>query len=74
MIDIFVVGNREDPSCLIDFEIDGIFLPIKYDTGAKYTVISARALEHDLKEEELQRIKEYCETNVSRKEQFVSAN
>ena len=74
MTDIFVVGNREESSYLIDFEMGEVFLPIKYDTGAKYTVISARALKHNLKEDELQRIKEYCETNVSRKEQFVSAS
>ena len=68
------MGNREDSSYLIDFEMSEIFLPIKYDTGAKYTVISARALRHNLKEEELQSIKHYCETNISRKEQFVSAS
>ena len=49
-------------------------MPIKYDTGAKYTVISARALNHNLKDEGLQRIKEYCETNISCKEQFGSAS
>ena len=74
MTDIFVVGNREESSYLVDFEMGEIFLPIKYDTGAKYTVISARALNHNLKDEGLQRIKEYCETNISYKEQFVSAS
>ena len=47
---------------------------LKWDTGAKYTVISARAIDKDLSDEALERIKEYCEKNHKHKEKFISAS
>ena len=74
MTEIFVVGERADSSYSIDFEMDSFFFPIKLDTGAKYTVISAGAFDDELTPEKLECIKSYCEDHVSRKEKFISAS
>ena len=53
----------------------GKFAPsLKWDTGAKYTVISARALDKNLSDEAITQMKVYCERNHKHKEQFVSAS
>ena len=47
---------------------------LKWDTGAKYTVISARALDKNLSDAALERMKSYCEENQKHKERFISAS
>ena len=47
---------------------------LKWDTGAKYTVISARALDKNLSDDALEQMKLYCEKNHKRKEKFISAS
>ena len=54
--------------------MDSFFFPVKFDTGAKYTVISAGVFDDDLTPEKLERIKDYCEKHVGCKEQFISAS
>ena len=74
MTEIFVVGKQSDSSYVIDFETGPFFFPLKLDTGAKYTVISAKTLKHDLDEGKLERLKEFCESQGCEKELFVSAS
>ena len=47
---------------------------LKWDTGAKYTVISARMLDDDISDEALRQIKDYCEERLKHKERFISAS
>ena len=48
-------------------------ISIKWDSGAKYTVISARVFNSRLTDEDLEKIKTYCEEHSSHREKFVSA-
>ena len=53
----------------------GVYSPsLKWDTGAKYTVISARMLDDTITDKALKQMKEYCEKNHKHKERFVSAS
>ena len=53
----------------------GKFTPsLKWDTGAKYTVISARTLEKTISDSAIELIKTHCEKKHKRKERFVSAS
>ena len=74
MTDIFVVGKRMPSSYDIDFEMGEFFLRIKYDTGAKSTVISAGALDDTLTQDKKERILEYCEKQECDKAQLISAS
>ncbi len=62
-----------------DFEVDASIgrnvVMLKYDTGAKYTVISAGMFDDSLTEEDIKRFKEYCEKHCPDryKEDFISA-
>lgn len=47
---------------------------LKWDTGAKYTVISARMLDDDISDEALRQMKDYCEEHLKHKERFISAS
>ena len=49
-------------------------MPLKYDTGAKCSVISAGMFDDTLTDEGLTQIKNYCETNSNHKERFISAS
>ena len=49
-------------------------LGLKWDSGAKHTVISVRVLKSDLLDDDLESVKGYCESNCKRKERFVSAS
>ena len=49
-------------------------LSLKWDSGAKYTVISVKVLNSDLSGEDLEQIKQYCDGHSSHREQFVSAS
>ena len=49
-------------------------LPLKYDTGAKHSVISASMFDDMLTEESVARIKDYCEAHSKHKEKFISAS
>ena len=53
----------------------GKYIPsLKWDTGAKYTVISARMLDDDISDEALRQMKDYCEEHLKHKERFISAS
>ena len=74
MIDVDIVAERVNSVYRLPLNL-GKFAPsLKWDTGAKYTVISARALDKELSDDALKQMMVYCEKNHKRKEEFVSAS
>ena len=69
-----ILAEREDSAYRLSFDL-GHFVPVlKFDTGAKYTVISAGMLSDALTEHDIERMKAYCEAHHKCKERFISAS
>ena len=74
MINVNIVGKRVASVYQVAANLGYRTLPLKYDTGAKYSVISAGMFDDTLTNEGLDRIKDYCEDHSKHKERFVSAS
>ena len=74
MIETDIYAERLGSSYQIPIYMGSFAFNIKLDTGAKYTVISAKSLNSELTEGNLEQIKEYCEKRSARKERFISAS
>ena len=74
MIEVNIVAKRVCSVYEILVNLGKYSPSLKWDTGAKYTVISARMLDDDISDKVLEQMKIYCEEHHKRKEQFVSAS
>ena len=74
MTDINIIGRRSSSAYEIEVDLGGYAFSLKFDTGAKYTVISVGMFEEDFSAGKLMKIKEYCEAHCSKKERFISAS
>ena len=75
MIEMNVPVERDSSAYRVSFDMGNHVPVLKFDTGARYTVISARILYRDISDERLRHIAEYCEKNYAMgKEQFLSAS
>ena len=73
MIDVNITGRRVKSVYEVPVDLGEYSVSLKWDTGAKYTVISIGALRKDLTPDNLVKFKAYCEEHHKRKEQFISA-
>lgn len=74
MIDANIVAKRVLPAYQVTAKLGFRTILLKYDTGAKYSVISVGMFDDTLTDDDLIRIKEYCEEHSSCKERFISAS
>lgn len=74
LISVDIVANRTSAKYRIPMVIGESVFGIKYDTGAKYTVISASVFNSELTESDLIKIKDYCNDHGHHKERFISAS
>ena len=75
MIEMNVPVERDSSAYRVSFDMGNYVPVLKFDTGARYTVISARILYRDVSDEQLRNMTEYCEKNYTKgKEQFLSAS
>lgn len=69
-----ILAERVDSTYRIPISLGNSDFGIKLDTGAKYTVISAKAIKDTLATEDLESITAYCEERSTHKEEFLSAS
>ena len=74
MTEIDITARRVNDVYEVLVNIGKYTTSLKWDTGAKYTVISARALDKSLSDEVLEQMKMYCEKHNKHKEKFLSAS
>ena len=74
MIDVDITANNVASSYRVPLILGESILGLKWDSGAKYTVISVKVLNSDLSSIDMVHIKQYCEEHGNHKEQFVSAS
>ena len=74
MIKVDITANNVASSYRVPMILGESILGIKWDSGAKYTVISVKVLNSDLSGEELENIKQYCDGHSNNREQFISAS
>ena len=74
MTKMSVLVERSKSAYRVSFDL-GKYLPVlKFDTGAKYSVISVKSLDDRFTLESLEHFKEYCEQHSLHKEKFISAS
>lgn len=74
MTNMNVTVRRKESSYRVPVDL-GQFVPtLKFDTGAEYTVISARMLDGSLTEEQLNDFEDYCEKHSRHKGHLISAS
>ena len=74
MTKVDIVARRVASTYRIPVTLSEAIVNIKLDTGSKYTVISASAINSELRQKDIKRIKEYCELSYKKKEKFISAS
>ena len=74
MIKVDITANNVASSYRVPMILGESILGIKWDSGAKYTVISVKVLNSDLSGEDLERIMQYCDAHSNHREQFISAS
>lgn len=74
MTDMYIVGKQLQSVYETSVYLSGYVFALKFDTGAKYTVISVGMFDDTLTEEDLGKIKAYCKKHCNHKERFVSAS
>lgn len=73
MIDVGIIAKRVGSVYRLSLDMGDYSASLKWDTGAKYTVISIGALVKGFSTDAIEKLKEYCEVNSKSKEQFISA-
>lgn len=73
-MNVDITAKRVESIYRVNMRIGSVLLPVKYDTGAKYTVISAKVFNSELTDENLSEINNYCEKKCNNKERFISAS
>ena len=74
MSKVDIIANNVASSYRVPMILGESILGIKWDSGAKYTVISVKVLNSGLSGEDLERIMQYCDAHGNRREQFISAS
>ena len=74
MIKIDFLAERENSAYRLSYDLGNSVPVLKWDTGAKYTVISAGMLDDNISPENIERLKSYCEEHSHYKENFISAS
>lgn len=74
MIKVDITARRIKSVYEVSVDLERYNPSFKWDTGAKYTVISARMLDDDISDKTLKMMKKYCEEHNKHKERFVSAS
>lgn len=74
MIKAEIIARRIDSVYEVSVDLGQYNPSLKWDTGAKFTVISARMLDDDVSDNVLIELKAYCEKHQKRKEKFISAS
>ena len=74
MIKVDITANNVASSYRVPMILGESILGLKWDSGAKYTVISVKVLNSDLSATDLDRIKRFCDGRSNHKEQFISAS
>lgn len=74
MIKVDVAANNVASSYRVPMLLGESILGLKWDSGAKYTVISVKVLNSELSDKDLESVKQYCDGHSSHREQFVSAS
>lgn len=74
MIKVDITANNVASSYRVPMILGESILGLKWDSGAKYTVISVKVLNSDLSDKDLEGVKQYCDGRSSHREQFVSAS
>ena len=74
MIDVNIVAEKVESVYRLFVDLGNYGAMLKWDTGARYTVISARALAEDLTNDTLAQMKKFFERSCTPRETFVSAS
>ena len=74
MIKTDFLAERENSTYRLSIDLGSSVPVLKWDTGAKYTVISAGMLDDNISQESIERLIAYCEENSRYKEKFISAS
>ena len=71
---VSILAERMESTYQVPLTLGVSDFTIKLDTGAKYTVISAKAIRDTLTQSDLARLKSYCEARGTHKKKFISAS
>ena len=74
MIEVDIIANNVASSYRVPMILGKSILGLKWDSGAKYTVVSVKVLNSELSDEDLKKIKQYCDAHSNHREQFLSAS
>ena len=74
MIDVSISADITNSAYRVPITIGDTAFGVKLDTGAKFTVISAKVFNSELTEVDLKCISGYCDAHCGRKEKFVSVS
>lgn len=74
MIKVDITANNVASSYRVPVIFGDSILGLKWDSGAKYTVISVEVFNSDISVEDIESIRQYCDDHSKRREQFISAS